>query len=93
MTLGLRRLFAFGVVFIFFAKVAGATAPTNLVWFSPENPYLAQELGGTGYDIDFFSLFAAGAPWPNAQAKVQVFKVSTNFLQVADPAKLQTYRR
>jgi hypothetical protein len=61
-----------------------------LVWFAPLPP-LPTDAGRPyiGSD-DFLGLFATGAPWPAAAARVGVFKLYGEWVDVAHPAALKS---
>ncbi len=70
-------------------------APASQVWFAGVDPVVAADRAGPAShasptESDFMNLFSPHAPWQKSAAAIQVFKLSTQFLQRADDAQLRT---
>ena len=62
-------------------------APRSEIWFSPEDSIKRNHRSGSS-PSDFMDLFPAGAPWPQAAARIQVFQISPQFADKATDAEL-----
>jgi hypothetical protein len=60
------------------------------IWFSGVDPVVAADRGGAITANDFMSLFQPDAPWQRAASSIQVFKLSTQFLQRSSDEQLKT---
>jgi hypothetical protein len=59
------------------------------VWLSGVDPVVAHDRNPNAPDSDFIALFRPDAPWEKAAHHVQIFKVSTQFLQRASDDQLR----
>jgi hypothetical protein len=60
------------------------------VWLSGVDPVVLHDRDKNAADNDFMELFKSGSSWARASARVQVFKVSTQFLHRSSDEQLAT---